>query len=292
MDLYQSAIDASSIEITPTSPALEQVLQLSGTAFLCLMDWKINSHAKPMLAPILNEYTAFFQHDGNWKGLEIQLKFELERRADLLTDSRALDRFGNRLVEHLCNLLLGTFGGIYDSFSHRCKVVDGSLGDENLRTLAVCNSAVRSWCMVLINAIRLNCPELYSDYYFTFNQVIPLSNPNPNSPAEDQQQPETAPAPPADFVPVEGEQPELSKRRKILIHFYEGGNMVERKHSDYNDYILFCSPTHRLAYPDSTNKLKPLIKDIETILENLTPKARQQADNELDILKLRLVVEK
>ena len=86
---------------------------------------------------------------------------------------------------------------------------------------------------------------------------------------------------------------ELSKRQRILIHFYEGGNMVERKNADYNDYNTFCTPKKRLAYSnDSQPKLKYLINHIEEILPNLTEKAKQQADSELSILKLRLTIEK
>ncbi|SOD99039.1 hypothetical protein [Spirosoma fluviale] len=85
----------------------------------------------------------------------------------------------------------------------------------------------------------------------------------------------------------------LSKRHSILIHFYEDKNMVERKHKDYNDYITFSTSNKRLAYSNgSLSKLKHLIEDIEEVIPLLSEKAKQRAENELKILKLRLTVEK
>ena len=84
----------------------------------------------------------------------------------------------------------------------------------------------------------------------------------------------------------------LTKRHYILIHFYEGGKMVERKHKDYNDYNKFCTPRKRLAYPNnSQSKLRRLIKDIEIIKPLLSENASQDADSELDTFMGRLTVE-
>ena len=83
-----------------------------------------------------------------------------------------------------------------------------------------------------------------------------------------------------------------SKRQRILIHFYEDGKMVERKHKDYNDYIRFSTSRKRLAYHNgSLSKLKPLIEDIEEVIQYLSEKAKQRAENELNSLKSNLTVE-
>ncbi|MDB5242621.1 MAG: hypothetical protein JWP57_3246 [Spirosoma sp.] len=86
---------------------------------------------------------------------------------------------------------------------------------------------------------------------------------------------------------------EFTQKQRILIHFYEGGNMLERKHKEYNDYNKYCTSKKRLAYNnDSESKLKYLIQDIEKVINYLSDKGRNDAETELFMLKSRLTVEK
>lgn len=73
----------------------------------------------------------------------------------------------------------------------------------------------------------------------------------------------------------------LTAREKILIHSYEGKEPIPRKDKRYNDYLAFCTPTKRKAYPnDSPKRAKSLVKSIEKILPLLSESAKQQAENE------------
>jgi hypothetical protein len=86
----------------------------------------------------------------------------------------------------------------------------------------------------------------------------------------------------------------LNKREEILIHFYEGGNMVPSADKQkYKDYLPLSSPQYRLTTAGkSISTLKPFIQNIKNVIPYLTEKARQQAESELATLKSMLTVEK
>lgn len=82
----------------------------------------------------------------------------------------------------------------------------------------------------------------------------------------------------------------LTLRQKMLIHCYEEGRVINKDESDYNDYIAFATPAKRVAYSNgSKHKAKPLIKDIQKILPQLSEKARQQAENEMNTIKASIL---